>query len=157
MKPLIAIIFLLMLTSCATNQSSATQPTSFKVNAELMSEPTPSDWEIGSIWNFVQYGKYESEVLNLTFKVTDKSTQTCSSGDWRELEIIDGQIGDSSIKLKQSYSVSGRLLTIDLTGACDLGEIQGALSDGSFEGQTSGGPFTFGKYVPQRVVGRRIQ
>jgi hypothetical protein len=122
-----------------------------------MSEPTPSDWKTGSVWNFVQYGEDGSAVLNATFRVTDNSAQTCSSGDWRELEIVEGQVGDGSVKLRQAYSVSGRLLTLDLTGWCDIGEIQGALSEGSFVGQTTGGPFTRGKFVPQRVVGRRLR
>ncbi len=158
MRPLATVTLILLLAGCAaTRQASFIQQRSLEENGLLMSEPTPSDWKTGSVWNFVQYGEDGSAVLDVTFRVTDKSTQTCSSGDWRELKIVGGQIGDGSIQLKQAYSVSGRLMTLDLTGWCDLGEIQGALSEGSFVGQTTGGPFTHGKFVPQRVVGRRLR
>jgi hypothetical protein len=157
MKRLSAITAILLLAGCAARDVGSIQPRSLGENGILMSEPTPSNWEIGSEWNFVKYGKDGVAVLDVTFRVTDNPARTCSSGDWRELDIVDGQIGTGSIQLKQSYSVSGRLLTIDLTGWCDVGAIQGALSEESFAGQTTGGPFTRGKFVPQRVVGRRLR
>ncbi len=157
MRALATVTLILLLTGCSTTRQASSVPQrSIMENRLLMSEPTPSDWKTGSVWNFVQYGEDGSVVLDATFRVTDNSAQTCSSGDWRELEIVDGKIGDGSIKLRQAYSVSGRLLTLDLTGWCDLGEIKGALSEGSFVGQTTGGPSRHGKFVPQRVVGRRL-
>ncbi len=157
MKRLRAIAVILILPGCAAVHSTSIQPRSLEENRLLISETTPSHWRVGSVWRFLQLGPDGAAVLDVTFRVTDTSTETCSSGDWRELEMIEGQIGDGRIKLKQAYSVSGRLLTLDLTGWCDLGQIQGALSEGSFVGQTTGGPFTRGKFVPQRVAGRRLR
>ena len=126
-------------------------------NVLLMSQSTPSGWEIGSIWRFVQYEDDRSVALDITLRVTDRSTQTCSSGEWHELEVVEDRSGNGSIELKHAYSVSGRLLTLDLTGWCDVGEIQGELSEESFVGQTTGGPFSNGRFVPQRVTGRRLR
>jgi hypothetical protein len=126
-------------------------------NGKLMSMPTPADWQVGSTWSFIRFSEDGSPTLEVTFRVTDNPVKTCSSGDWRELELVDGHIGNGSIPFKQAYSVSGRLLTIDLTGGCDLGGVQGALTDGWFVGQTTGGPFSRGNFIPQRVVGRRLR
>jgi len=156
MKNLAAIVLILLLAGCTTRYSTSVQPRTLEGNRLLMSEPTPSDWSIGSVWHFVQLGQDGTQVLNVTLRVTDRPTQTCSSGDWRELELVEGQIGDGSARLKQAYSVSGRLLTLDLSGWCDVGGIQGALSEGSFVGQTTGGPFTYGKFVPQLVTGQKL-
>jgi hypothetical protein len=150
-------IIAILLAGCAVHQSSAINPRSVDENRFLMSAPTPSDWEIGSVWNFVQYGRDEVAVLDVSFRVTDEPARTCSSGTWRRLEIVEGQVGNGSVELRQAYSVTGRLLTLDLTGGCDFGSIQGVLSERTFEGETRGGLTMGAKFVPQRVVGRRFR
>lgn len=155
MRLLSAVSFILLMAGCTATLNS-TQQIRLREVELLMSQPTPSDWHPGSVWSFVQSGEDGSPVLKATFRVTDESAETCSSGNWRALELVEGEVGDGSIQLTHAYSVSGRLLTLDLTGGCDFGQIQGALSDGSFLGQTSGGPTTYGKSVPKRVVGRRL-
>ena len=157
MRELATFVLILLFAGCVGRHSTSIQPRSLEGNRLLMSEPTPSDWKVGSVWNFVQFGTNGVAVLDVTFRVTDRPAETCSSGDWRELELIDGQIGNGSAQVRQAYGVSGRLLTLDLTGWCDVGEIQGALQGASFEGQTTGGPFTGGRFKPQKVVGRRLR
>lgn len=157
MKILASGAFVLLLAGCAALHSASINPGSLEENGRLMSEPTPADWKVGSVWSFVQLSEDGSPILDVTLRVTNKPATTCSSGDWRELELVDGQVGDGSAQLNQAYSVSGRLLTIDLTGWCDVGEIQGALTNSWFVGQTTGGPFPDRKFVPQRVVGRRLR
>lgn len=156
MRTLAIITSVLLLTGCASDGSSFIPPRTMEENGQLMSEPTPSEWKAGSVWNFVQHNQDGEVVLDVTFRITDVPAETCSSGDWRVLELVNGKIGDGSIPLKHAYSVSGRLLTLDLTGWCDVGEIQGALTNGSFTGQTTGGAFTGGKFIPERVVGHRL-
>lgn len=158
MKPITLISLILLCAGCAaTRPGNPIHDRPIEENEHLISEPTPSEWKAGSVWTFVQYGDDGSTALDVTFRVTDKPAQTCSSGDWRELELVKGRIADGSVRFRQAYSVSGRLLTLDMTGWCDLGKIQGALSEGSFLGQTTGGPFTRGRFVPQRVLGRRLR
>jgi len=105
----------------------------------------------------MQSGRDGAIEREFTVRVTDRPEQTCSSGDWRALEMMEDAVPGGSAPLKQAYSFSGRLLTIDLTGWCDVGEIQGALSGDSFAGQTTSGPLYGAKFVPQKVTGRRVR
>ena len=157
MKLLVAatIVLLTQMGCASVRESSSIRPRSFEENGLLMSEPTPSAWAIGSTWNFVQYAEDGAVVLEVAFRVTDRPVRTCNSGDWRALEITKGRVGNGTVPLQHAYNVSGRLLTLDLTGACDLGHIQGALDQGTFDGQTVGGGFFDGDFHPQRVIGRR--
>ena len=102
-----------------------------------------------------------STVLDVTFQLTDKPVETCSSGDWRRLKLIDGQLdgqpGGGRFETLQAYSVTARSLLLDLTGWCDLGGIKGVLSGRSFLGETTGGPFTHGQFNPERVVGVYVE
>lgn len=153
---LIAITLLILLVGCVPHRPADIRAGSLEGNGLLMSQPTPSDWQSGSLWRFVKLGQDGTVLLDATFRITDSPAQTCSSGDWHVLELVEGRIGGGGAEFTQAYSVSGRLLTLDLTGWCDLGGIQGELTEGTFMGQTTGGPFTRGKFAPQRVEGRRI-
>jgi len=151
----LTIVLLTQMSCASVREAASIKPRSFEENGVLMSEPTPSAWAIGSTWNFVQYAEDGTVALDVTFRVTDRPVRTCNSGDWRALEITKGHVGNGTVPLQHAYNVSGRLLTLDLTGACDLGYLQGALDQEKFDGQTVGGGFFDGDFHPQRVIGHR--
>jgi hypothetical protein len=151
----------LLLAACGTGCCSSRWQKAAEEYARPTSEPTPAQWRVGSTWNFKQFARNGSTVLDVTFRLTDKPVETCSSGDWRELELIEGQphgqLGGGRFETVKAYSVTGRLLLLDFTGWCDLGGIRGVLSGASFLGDTTGGPFTHGQFDPERVVGVYVE
>lgn len=157
MKKFAVSVLVLLLAGCANRSAAPDRPAILEDNASLMSEPTPPEWTTGAVWHFVQSGRNGAVEREFTVRVTGRPEQTCSAGDWRALELVEDSLPCANVPLKQAFSVAGRLLTIDLSGWCDVGEIQGALSGDSFAGKTTGGLLFGAKFVPQKVTGRRVR
>lgn len=138
MRYLFALISMLILASgCASTGSASASGDRYR---SLATEPTPSHWKPGATWTFVATNSRGAKDV-LTFRISESKVETCSSGDWRKLELLEGNIGTESVP---AALVEGRNLLISLTSnVCDFDhEIRGELDDGSFKGErTSGGPF----------------
>ena len=124
----------------------------------LSAQPTPQHWKAGSVWAFVitpRSGKPET----LTFRVTGDTADTCASGDWRTLELVDGHPGSfAGTPSKAAYSVEGRFLWISLNSNwCDANDdVRGELDGGTFKGERSVGGIT-GSSLIGTVQGRRVR
>jgi hypothetical protein len=152
---LIFFIAAVALTACTRNSAVTRQ---FERYRTLATEPTPSDWKPGAIWIFVTtdgLGRKET----LTFRVLDTAAETCTSGDWRALDLIDGKMGSlPSMPSKPAALVEGRNLLISLTANwCDINNgLRGELQGNSFICQRTSGGMT-GTTLIGQVQGRRVK
>ena len=152
MRRALPIILIALLSACAND---------FAAHAErykqLVAAPTPSHWKPGAIWTFVIADHYGNKLNSLTFRISQDAAVTCSSGDWRKLELVEGKLGDGSVPLQAAYSVEGRALSLDLTGWCDVGGITGELLDHTFAGRSTGGPVSGDSHSANQVKGWRVK
>lgn len=132
------------------------QTSRLEYNRELMDDVTPEAWHPGAVWAFAILAEDGTLETELTFKVATDPVNTCSSGEWRKLELVASNVDPSIPWYSPSYSVSGRLLTIVMSGWCDGREIQGELTGRWFVGEVMQGAFGNHDATRQRVIGRRI-
>lgn len=152
MRHLLVLVLLLISTpGCVSTAPIAGSSDRYR---SLAKEPTPSHWKAGAVWTFVTTDARGSKDV-LTFRISDAKADTCSSGDWQKLELLEGNIGTESVP---AATVEGRNLFISLTSnVCDIDhEIRGVLENGRFKGErTSGGPMGGGRVG--QVQGWRIK
>ena len=124
----------------------------------LAAEPIPDDWKPGAIWTFVttdRAGRKDS----LTFRVLDKAADTCTSGDWRALELLEGDAGSlARTPFEPAALVQGRNLWISLASNwCDIeNDLKGELQGDGFNGLRTSGGMT-GNTVLGQVQGWRVK
>ena len=151
-RSLVALLALL-LGSCVA------EPTRSSWNYEIIStQPTPQHWKPDSVWTFVMTPQ-SGTPRTLTFRVTDDTADTCISGDWRKLELVEGQSGSfAGTPSKAAYEVQGRFLWISLNSNwCDANDdVRGELYGGRFKGERSVGGIT-GSSEIATVQGWRVR
>ena len=124
----------------------------------LASEPTPEEWQAGAVWTFVttdQRGNKET----LTFRVSSAMAETCTSGDWRTLELLEGEAGSlTGVPSKPAALVEGRNLWINLTSNfCDVdNDLKGELLGSTFTGERRHGGMMGSTFVGN-IQGQRIK
>jgi hypothetical protein len=125
MKKIISLIVLLgLLASCVVKG-----PSQYEIWA---SQPTPNTWAIESDWVLILLDQDEKIIRSLIVRVLNQDANTCSSGDWKQLKILDEQPARSSnFAGKPAYKLKGSALTIDLSAnLCDAGyELRGQLTN----------------------------
>ena len=102
--------------------------------ATLAKDATPAAWHPGAKWSFVSTNKDGGIENAFVFEVTDRVAITCSSGDWKQLEIV---AGDRDRLSHPAYLLNGRnLLLLLSTALCDAEPgFRGELSDTGFTGR----------------------
>lgn len=154
MKILAALALTSMLAGCTSTRG---EPSDAERFATLVAEPTPPEWRVGAVWEFSNPEPHDGSPSSWIVRVTNTPIETCTSGEWRKLEPIRAPVQGTREPARYAYSVSGRLLMLDFNaGTCDLGDIRGELTDGSFVGQRSAGPFPGRDFVAPRIVGRSV-
>jgi len=150
----------ILLASCAAEppRHSIEPPRQSWDYKALSALPTPQEWKPGSVWAFVtssRPGKSEE----LRFRVTNASADTCSPGDWRKLDLVQGRLFSlGSVPPQTAYKVSGSFLQISLrSNWCDANDdIQGQLVSGTFKGEREVGGMSGSTFVGT-VQGSRVQ
>lgn len=124
----------------------------------LAAEPTPVHWAAGAVWAFVTTDRRGYKNV-LVFRISDEVAETCSYGDWRVLELQQGELGSlAGTPFRPAALVEGRHLWISLTSNwCDINnDLKGELQGLNFTGQhTSGG--MMGSTVIGPVRGWRVE
>lgn len=101
----------------------------------LAKETPPATWAVGTIWRFTELDRRGKVVRTSVLRVTDKPSHPCISGNWRQLEVIEG---DPKQLRAPAYEQEGRLLTVLLsTDMCDVypkygGEFVGDAFEGRY-------------------------
>ena len=129
MRIIVLITLIASLSSCST-----TEPSQYQVWA---SEQTPNYWSVGSPWAFTAIREDGQIERSMTIKFTDTVTETCESGDWKRIEIIDQSPPRSPEFIGEAaYLLNGRALLINLTAnICDnYTEYRGELTGNGFVG-----------------------
>ena len=155
---LLALAVLLVLSGCASTsrQDAAARAAAYRA---LIEAPTPAEWRPGETWRLRHFDADGAVSGEVPLRITDRPIETCESGEWLALERLDvAQPGSAQAPgTDWAYQVEGRSLDIDPhPGWCDLGSISGALDGARFEGRTSGGPFTYGRYQPLRIEAEHV-
>lgn len=149
----LCILLSLLLIACASEPLRPVWDYKF-----LSTQSTPSEWAADSVWTFVTAHKAGASE-SLTFRVTDESADTCMSGVWRKLELVEGQVASiAGIRSKAAFSVDGRFLWVSLNANwCDANDdIRGELRAARFEGERSVGGIT-GSSIVGSVEGWRVR
>lgn len=137
---LICVLTAIAMTACASNSTVTKQFERYRI---LSTEPTPADWQAGAVWTFVTIDRSGNKDA-LTFRVSNAEAEACTSGDWRALELLEGEIGSLvGVPSKPAALVEGRNLWINLTSNwCDVdNDLKGELLGNTFTGKrTVGGP-----------------
>ncbi len=137
---LICVLTAIAITACAGNSAVTKRLERYRI---LSAEPTPADWQAGAVWTFVTIDRSGNKDT-LTFRVSNAEAQTCTSGDWRALELLEGEVGSlGEVPSKPAALVEGRNLRINLTSNwCDVdNDLKGELLGSTFTGKrTVGGP-----------------
>lgn len=147
----------LLLTSCASTASREFEQHREEYRSRA-AEPTPSDWKPGAVWAFVTT-RPGGDTENVTFRVSDDKVKTCTSGDWRKLELVEGKLGSlAGTPFEAAYLVEGRNLWISLTSNwCDIdNDLKGELQGHRFEGQHASGGM-MGSTLIGQVRGWRVK
>ena len=124
----------------------------------LSAEPTPTDWRAGTVWVFTLPERL-SPSGPLTYRLTNRPAETCTSGTWYELEPVGAELPRlAEIQLKPAYHTAGRYLVVSLNAnMCDMNsEIRGALTGHLFDGEYSTGGIS-GTTTLGQVQGWRVQ
>ncbi|UTA47147.1 hypothetical protein L1F30_13370 [Simiduia sp. 21SJ11W-1] len=124
MKNLLILNILLMMTlGC-----SSTAPYPYQV---WSSQETPRTFKVNEPWVLVILDNEGSIKQRLTVKFTEAVADSCSSGDWRVLDVVNTYPNGSDIILGEpAYYLSGAALIVDLSAnLCDAGyELMGQLT-----------------------------
>jgi hypothetical protein len=125
-------------------------------------QPTPPMWTQNESWVFILVGGDGQIDRSMTVRFTDEKATTCTSGDWKVLQIVrEDPSRQNTFAGRAAYVLTGRALTIGLTAnLCDANnELRGHITDQGFVGvQMSGGMFgeqTVGSAYGVRTVGPR--
>ena len=143
------------LLGCASSNSVSRQVERYRV---LAAEPTPAEWQAGAVWTFI-ITDHSGSQSTLTFRISDAAADTCISGNWRALELLDGEPGSlAGTPSIPAALVEGRNLWISLTSNwCDLNnDLKGELQGDTFSGQRTSGGMT-GSTVIGQVQGWRVK
>jgi hypothetical protein len=127
-------------------------------NAERPPRTSAGSWRHGAVWTFVTT-ESSGASSSFTFRVTNLCAKTCTSGDWRKLELISGplpQLHDHPAHA--AFSLEGSLLSIDLlAGWCDVDDrIAGSINGETFVGNRAQGGM-MGRDVVGTVRGWRVK
>ena len=128
------------MTGCASQGQPSEKRSAQAIDAsvshheQLAKEATPAAWHPGAKWSFVSTNKDGGIENAFVFEVTDRVAITCSSGDWKQLEIV---AGDRDRLSHPAYLLNGRnLLLLLSTALCDAEPgFRGELSDTGFTGR----------------------
>ncbi|MGO4552071.1 hypothetical protein AB4059_13365 [Lysobacter sp. 2RAF19] len=129
----------LSLTMVGCTQSSAPKPeqdpSAYLTMEDLspsLKVAVPSTWAPGKTWRFVERDNQGKVVRTSLLRITDKRAHSCMAGEWRRLEVIEG---DAKFPAP-AWGAVGRRPTVMLSPeACDdyyayIGEFVGDAFDG---------------------------
>lgn len=143
MKSLLTVIFICFLFSACS--SKKIHP--YQVWSSL---ETPKVFGENKLWSFVMLDKEENIKQRFILKFTDVVVDTCASGEWKKIEIVNKFPEKHIGYLDQpAYSLKGAALTIDLaSNVCDGGyELQGQIQEIG----------VFGEHYPVSIFGGEVQ
>jgi hypothetical protein len=98
----------------------------------LSSQPTPQTWDLNKVWSLVVLDKDGKISQTLTVKFTDAAEKTCTSGEWKRLEILgERPAPHPSFLGRPAYTLEGRAIHIGLTpNLCDAyTDLRGSLTE----------------------------
>ena len=123
------ILAMMMLAGCVTSPVSEYQ--------RLAAIPTPDTWKIGEPWVVIVLDKKGRIFRSMTIRFTDREARTCTSGNWKELEILAQQPPAHPQFLGMpAYELEGSAMLIDLnSNLCDASMmLRGRVSDAGISG-----------------------
>ncbi len=124
------ILIMLLAVGCATKNTTS----EYQV---WSAQPTPHVWNEKSKWNIVLLDDKGSIARNLTLKFTSDPAETCTSGNFKKIEILSEYPKRSEKFIGvAAYEIKGSALIIDLSSnLCDAGnELRGQVSEIGLEG-----------------------
>jgi hypothetical protein len=130
------------LAGCASNK-----PSDYEQWAAL---PPPESWRVGSTWTIVVVDDKQQLMESMIVSLTDKSAESCTSGNWRRVEILSQHPEPRSQVLGMpAYSLVGSAFTMSFTANfCDIdNELRGKLTEAGVSGVYYAGGPSGGKYV----------
>lgn len=148
MRILISLVFsFFALTGCVTTDSYVEESNRYQY---LISQPIPKSWRVGEPWLFTVTDGRGKTTLSMTLKFTDRIATSCTSGEWKQIEVIEEIPAPSAQSIaKPAYSLEGEALTISLTSnICDVNvELKGELTDNGFSGKFYSGGMLGGEVL----------
>jgi hypothetical protein len=141
------MLSLTLLVGCATTDRFVEESNRYKY---LISQPTPKSWQVNEPWLFTASEKQGKSILSMTLKFTDKPADSCTAGDWRQIDVIEQSPAPSAQSIaKPAYILEGEALTISLTSnICDVDvELKGELTDNGFSGKFNSGGMMSGEVL----------
>ena len=102
----------------------------------MIASATPSIWSLSRPWTFVLLDNSVKVTRVLKLEFTDSPAETCASGEWRKIRIIDQDptpeaTSSLGFTKEPAYILQGSFLLIDLhSNLCDAGlELRGELTN----------------------------
>ena len=142
MKNIATILAVAALASCASHKPSEYE--------RLSAMPAPASWTTNSVWTFAILDKKQSLIQSMTVRLTDKKGESCSSGDWRHVEILSQQPPPHPQFLGiPAYELRGRVFLMNLTAnVCDMdNDLRGDLTETGIAGTYCAGSFLGGECI----------
>ncbi|MUV14361.1 hypothetical protein [Noviluteimonas gilva] len=138
--PILRIALLTLSLATAACSQSNTPQTAEDPSAHLTMEdisPTikfvaPSTWANGKTWRFTERDKQGNVVRTSVLRITDKRATSCMAGEWRRLEVIEG---DAKFPAPAWGELGGKPTVMLSPEACDNYYVYvGAFIGDAFEG-----------------------
>lgn len=113
MRIIVLLAVVASLTACFTAKPSQYQT--------WASDPAPDYWSLRAVWAFMAVRDDDQIERSMTIRFTDAVAETCESGDWKTVEIIEqSPLRDPRFVGEAAYLLNGRALQINLTAnICD--------------------------------------
>jgi hypothetical protein len=144
----VATLFLCLGISACTSS----EPTSTSRGLSDMPPPgppaaAPATWHTGATWRFTETDAAGKVVRSIVFRVTDRPQHSCLWGEWRQLQLVEGESPELA---NPAWSLDeGQVRILLATETCDSYPID----SGRFVGDAFEGEHQYLRFGPGKDLG----